>query len=229
MNAIDADANDIDISINDNKYDVLIRDNGHGISCNDMEKLGEWSITSKSPTTTSHGFRGEALASIISISDITIISRHQGHHTAYSKTFVRGNSIGPCKVSTERFLPTCSGTYIVVSNLFFNMSVRKINMNKNVEASNIKKFIEVMSLLYNSINWQLSDNQKRMIKLSAHKSVYDRFSHLYGSEKSNYLVQVVETFGDYTITGLMSPPLPDFCHWNRDYQFFYVNNRHLKR
>ena len=233
MNAIDANASNIDVSLNDNKYDILIRDNGYGISYNDMEQLGQWNMTSKSlpsssSSSSSYGFRGEALASIISICDMTIISRYQGHHTAYSKTFIQGNSNGPCKMSTERFLPSCSGTYIVISNLFFNMSVRKISMNKVTETSNIKKFIEVMALLHNAIHWQLSDNQKRIVNLPAHKSVYDRFSHLYGSDKSNHMVQVLESFGGYTLTGLMSPPLSDMCHWNRDYQFFYVNHRHLK-
>ena len=233
LNAIDANASQIDISLNDKKYDILIKDNGFGISYNDMEQLGQWNVTSKLQpsslsSSSSYGFKGEALASIISICDMTIISRYQGHHTAYSKTFVEGNSTGPCKVSTERFLPSCSGTYIVISNLFFNMSVRKLSMNKITETSNVKKFIEVIALLHNAINWQLSDNQKRIVNLPAHKSVYDRFSHLYGSDKSNHMVQIMESYGGYTLTGLMSPPVSEMCHWNRDFQFFYVNHRHLK-
>ena len=124
-NSIDADAKNIVIEIRDGgKTYIRVSDDGHGILGEDLEIAFERHATSKISViedlnnSTTLGFRGEALASIASISHIEIITKHSSSDVGTQAKLVGGKLID----ITEIGCPI--GTTIIVENLFYNTPVR---------------------------------------------------------------------------------------------------------
>ena len=124
-NSIDAGATQIDVTIIDGGLKrIQVSDNGIGIEKDDIRSAFLPHATSKLQhirdldTLSSLGFRGEALASIASVSEVTLISRTAGDDTASYIYLVGG------KVVDERVDSRAKGTSITVENLFFNTPAR---------------------------------------------------------------------------------------------------------
>ncbi|PKS10618.1 hypothetical protein jhhlp_002373 [Lomentospora prolificans] len=151
-NAIDAKATSVRIQISRNTIDVIeVRDNGDGIDSNDFQALGRRAHTSKLRTfqelprigATSLGFRGEALASINTCSDITVITRTArdpvGHHI---RLITEGGG------AEQRTTSSPVGTTIRIANLFGNLPVRRQTAVKASlkSQSDIRRLLQVYSL-----------------------------------------------------------------------------------
>lgn len=134
-NAIDAQATMIDVLVRDGGLKLLqVTDNGHGIACTDMRLLCERFTTSKLRTfddlagIATYGFRGEALASILHISRLAVVSKVPGALLAYKCHYVNG------KPASARFRPDTdarpqpvagvTGTQITVEDLFYTLPLR---------------------------------------------------------------------------------------------------------
>ena len=124
-NSIDAGATQIDVTIIDGGLKrIQVSDNGIGIEKDDIRSAFLPHATSKLQhirdldTLSSLGFRGEALASIASVSEVTLISRTAGDDAASYIYLVGG------KVVDERVDSRAKGTSITVENLFFNTPAR---------------------------------------------------------------------------------------------------------
>ena len=125
-NSIDADSTKIKLVVKDSgKTLIQVVDNGAGMTKNDMKMSFKTHATSKIKniddvfSITSMGFRGEALASISSISNVEMISKKKG--TDKTNTI----SLGGDKVSTKNTVFSEEGTSVKVRNLFYNVPARR--------------------------------------------------------------------------------------------------------
>ena len=165
-NSIDAGANKIIIEIkNGGKTFIKITDNGCGIAKDDVTISIERHATSKIrqvedlEKTYTMGFRGEALASISSISKLTIISK--------IKEDLIGNKIvsNAGKITEIKQCASQTGTQIIVKDLFYNTPVRyKFLKQDATESKYIKNWVEKVALANPNISFKLiTDNKTTLI------------------------------------------------------------------
>ena len=156
-NSIDAGANNITVEIKNGGISFIkVTDNGKGIAQDDLEIAFERHATSKIRTAddldvvTSMGFRGEALASISSISKLTIISK--------IKEDLIGNKIvsNAGKITEIKQCASQTGTQIIVKDLFYNTPVRyKFLKQDATESKYIKNWVEKVALANPNISFKL--------------------------------------------------------------------------
>ncbi len=231
-NSIDASSTCIDVSI-DARCNIEVTDNGCGIDLVKYQNIiGKWNSTSKDFDEQTYGFKGEALASIIAITEeVEIISKLPHNSNAHSMLFNRGSSVQD--VHDLRVVPmtiSTQGTIVHIRNLFYNLGVRQKNIKISIELNHIKEFMNRVSILHHGITWSLVDlsNNKVAYKLPSKASVSERFRSLHSDSILQRMRMVSVTIDDYTLTGLISPPIISSLHWNKEYQYLYLNNRPIR-
>lgn len=154
-NALDAGSTHIHIEVKEGGRDVLVRDDGSGIEASQLEKALLRHSTSKISKSddlwalSSYGFRGEALASIAAVSDLSLSSRpkHQEHGARVVTQF----GAPPEKYELGHAL----GTEVRVQNLFGNLPARlKFLKSGSAEVSQIRQVIRAMALVTPHIEWR---------------------------------------------------------------------------
>lgn len=151
-NAIDARATSIDVIVSANTLDKIeVRDNGHGIATDDLDALGRHGHTSKLRTfeelrtvgRVSLGFRGEALASAVTLGDVTVTTRTEGEPVA---VHVKLKSTGGTASQSSASHPV--GTTVCVSNFLSKFPVRKQTSLKDAPKtiSKIKDILQSYAL-----------------------------------------------------------------------------------
>lgn len=226
-NSIDAGATRITISIeNGGISKISITDNGHGIEKDDLPLAIMPHATSKisSVEDLNHistlGFRGEALASICSVSQVEIISKTQNQETG-QKIVVHGGDIIH---NTEIASPT--GTHVEVSNLFYNTPVRAKFLRKpKVEEGDITDYVERLILANPNISFKyIIDGQEKYHTTGS--GLFDNIYTIYGKEIANNLIEIDYQSGDYTISGFIGKP--EISKPNRNYQTLLIGERYVK-
>lgn len=156
-NAIDAGATRVAIEVNEGGRQVKIVDDGSGMSATDLPKSIERFATSKIQKAEdlwklkSFGFRGEALASIASVSRLTMISREKNASTGY-RLFSEFGQAKPVEVSGGSF-----GTTVYIQDLFENVPARlKFMKSDAAEVAQIKTVIKAIALAHPSVEFQLT-------------------------------------------------------------------------
>ncbi len=171
-NAIDAGSTNISIHVNKTGLErIVIIDNGCGMDKDDLELCTQLHTTSKTSEkdhmfgTSSLGFRGEALASINEISDMTIESNGYKLHK---------NNITHSNIE--------SGTRIEILNMFANVSARlKFLKSSQVEWFHIKWVLEKFMISECNITWKIFHNEKKLWHLEAGETQVYRIEKLLGS------------------------------------------------
>jgi len=226
-NSIDAGATKIVVEIkNGGKTLVKIVDNGKGISANDIPLSLERHATSKIRRiedlehTYSMGFRGEALASIASISELTMLTR-----TAEEN----GNKIiaeaGEIIEVDEIGLPV--GTTIMVEKLFFNTPVRyKFLKNDATEFRYIKEWVQKTALVNSNIALKLINDGKIVFQTNGNGNIRDIIYLLYGKEIEKNLLEVNYENEGIKVTGVIGNTT--IARDNRKSQILYLNKRNIK-
>jgi DNA mismatch repair protein MutL len=226
LNSLDANSKSIELFIDVPNYYIEIKDKGYGM---DLDLLGKWNITSKSINELTYGYRGESLAAICSLSNLEILSKIKGrdnnNNNTYHKKFNPDGTSNDAIITTQKL--DSPGTLIIVRDLFNNIMVRQKCMKSSIEIANIKDFIYRMSILHYSVSFRVFDIslRKDIILLPIRESVASKFASLYGKDIMDKMESISANIGDYYLTGLISPPLVKHCHYNKSYQFIYVNNR----
>lgn len=190
-NSIDAGATVIDISVADGGIRrISVSDNGGGIAREDMRTAFLPHATSKLKeisdldTVSTLGFRGEALASIASVSEVTAVSRSKGSAVA---TEVRLNA---GKVVYEGDNSRAEGTVITVENLFFNTPARlKFLKKPSTEQAYIRETVEKIALANPALRLTLSD-ENGVIMQNEGGSLIDAIAAVYPSLDAGRLVAV---------------------------------------
>ena len=227
-NSIDAGADKIVIEIkNGGKTLIRISDNGKGISLEDMPIALERHATSKIRKiedlehTYTMGFRGEALASIVSISRLTIVSKTEDMPIGIMLVAEAGDIIGSDEVGSQ------VGTTMTVENLFFNVPVRyKFLKNDATEFRYIKELVQKIALANLDVSIKLINDGKTVFQSSGNGNIKDIVYTLYGKEVKDNLVEVNHQEGDVRITGVVGNTL--MAKDSRKNQIFFLNKRNIK-
>ncbi len=227
-NSIDAGATNILIEIkNGGKSLIKISDNGKGISFDDIPLALERHATSKIrkvedlEKTYTMGFRGEALASISSISKLTIISKTENSEVGIKVTSEAG------KILLAEEIASKTGTIMIVENLFFNVPVRyKFLKNDATEFRYIKELVEKIALANTNISFKLINNNKNIFSSNGNGKIRDIIYNLYGKDIENNLEDVNYEEGNIKITGVVGNTL--IARENRKDQIIFLNKRNIK-
>ena len=226
-NAIDAQANEIKIIIKDGgKTSIQVIDNGIGMSKDDIvlsfkrHATSKLKIQSDLESITTMGFRGEALPSIASVSQVEILSRTHHKNSGYKYII-----IGGIEKSIES-ISTFIGTSITIKNLFFNTPARKKFLKtSNSEYRQITQIIRVFLLSHPSISFKYIHNDKILYDLQS-KELKTRLINIYGQSIENSLIKVNFSNDYLSIDGFVGNL--NLVRKRPSNQFLYVNRRFIK-
>ena len=227
-NAIDANSTRIEIEVkNGGKTFIRVSDNGKGIDYDDIDIAFERHATSKIRSSQdlskvlTMGFRGEALASIASISEVTLSSKKENSNQGYTYT-VKGNKKG--------IIEECqcqNGTNIVVKDLFYNVPVRyKFLKNDNSEFQKIKKVVIRLSLANLNISFKLINEGKLVLKTSGNTKMQDAVYELFSKDIARNLIEVNFSYQNMDIKGVVGNSRIEMLY--RKNEIFFVNNRSVE-
>ena len=227
-NSIDAGATSITVEVkNGGKSFIKITDNGKGITKEDLPLSIERHATSKLKQIEdldkidSFGFRGEALASIASISKMTIISKTSDDLTA-TKMVVEAGDILEISEDTGK-----TGTTIIIENLFFNVPVRyKFLKNDATEFRYIKSMLEKIAISNPGVIIKLINNGKEVLKTSGNGKLEDAIYVLFGKRISQNLVKVNYEEDGIKISGFIGNTT--IAVDSRKDELFFLNKRYIQ-
>jgi DNA mismatch repair protein MutL len=228
-NSIDAQANAIVIQlVQAGKSEIVITDNGTGMTPQNLHKCFLQHATSKInsvhdlETINTFGFRGEALASVAAVSNVTITTRDKTHDTATTIGLAHGAVIFEEKTAHQ------IGTTIKITNLFDQIPARKKFLKTNeTELNAIINIFQSVVLLESNIHFKLYHNNKLLYNCPPTKDHLDRAAQLWGPELAESLIQIPETISeDLVIWGSVTHA--QYHRYNRNQIFVFVNNRWIK-
>lgn len=226
-NSIDAGSTNIKIIIKQfGIEEIRIIDNGSGISNDDIEIAFMRHATSKITTDydlfhiNTLGFRGEALASIASVSKIDIKScagEPQGKHLE-----ILGGEI----VLNEYYAPI-KGTDITVKDLFYNTPARlKYLRNQNTEQGSIINIINKLALANPEISFEVIIDGKIALKTYGDGDKHKLISKIYTVSVAKNMLKFSGENDDYSIDGFISNP--EETRANKNYINIFINGRYIK-
>ena len=227
-NAIDAGANKICIEIkNGGKTFMRVTDNGKGILEEDMPLAFERHATSKIrkiedlEKVYSMGFRGEAVASISSVSKFTMITKTKDDILGH-KMVVQGEH-----VLEREDVGAPQGTTIIVEELFYNTPVRfKFLKQDAAEFRYIKELVQNMALANLNVAFELINDSKTVFRSVGNNSIKDLIYILYGKDLKDNVIDVNYNSGNIEITGVIGNTF--IARDNRKDQIFFLNGRNIK-
>lgn len=229
LNSIDAEATCVGVRMDMEAFKVQVIDNGAGMNAEDMEVVGSRYCTSKCHSVEDldnlsfHGFRGEALASIVSLATLVeISSRTRTSVKTYVKIFKDG--LGRNVFETENSRPS-AGTTVILCNIFFNMPVRRKRMDPVLEGERIRHRVEAISLMHPSVSFTLKNDGTgaMLVQLPKARNTYHRFVQIHGLSRAQNLREINHTLRQFKVTGYIGRE----GHYNNSLQFLYVNDRLL--
>ena len=227
-NSIDAGATKISIEVANECRDLRVADNGSGIHPDDILLAFSKHATSKIQTGEdlfdihTMGFRGEALASIISISRLTCITR--------TKDFEFGTKV-ECQNSEVKQTQTgCAiGTIMEIKDLFYNIPARlKFLKSPKTELSYITEYLQAISLVHPKISFELKFNGKQVFKTTSLDDQRETIKELFSNEVVMNLKPVLRTdkLSGLKISGYVSSP--NYTRSSKKDYYMYVNSRLVK-
>ncbi|KAK9533598.1 hypothetical protein VZT92_008706 [Zoarces viviparus] len=229
LNSIDAEATCVGVRVDMEAFKVQVVDNGAGINAEDMECVGNRYYTSKCSTVEDldnlrwYGFRGEALASVVSLATLVEIStRTRSSVKTHVKIFKDGKGMDVFEAETAR---PSSGTTVVICNFLHNMPVRRKRMDAVLEGERIRHRVEAISLVHPSVSFTLKNDctGAMMVQLPKARNTYHRFAQMHGLGRAQKLGEICCTRGLFEVMGHIGRE----GHYNSSLQFLYVNDRLL--
>ncbi len=229
-NSIDAGSSQITVHIESGgKKLIRVIDNGRGMSEDDALQAFERHATSKIRTVTdifnisSLGFRGEALPSIASVSQLILISKDEESDTASRVEFKGGKLTDFSKTSANK------GTTITVRNLFSNVPARrKFLKSDQVEFKHILNYLHYQSILYPQIHFRFSSDGKEKLNYPAVAEMKARMSTVFGSDfLKRDLIEVSEKGHEIELSGYISGLNEEKVGF-ADYRYLFVNGRYIR-
>jgi DNA mismatch repair protein MutL len=223
-NSIDANSKKIRIEILDGgKKQISITDDGDGIIPEEIEIAFERYATSKINSKNeifsinTLGFRGEALSSIASVSNVKCTSRIRTNNFAQEIEISHGEKIKNIKTSSNY------GTKIIIEEIFKNTPARlKFLASNRAESSKIQNFIHGISQSYTSVSFELLIDGKMKIKTNGDSELFSIIADFY-NVTNNDLIQIKSKNEKLEINGFISKPQKNFG--NRTRMNIFVNNR----
>lgn len=223
-NAIDAGADDVKIIIeNAGRTLIQIIDNGCGMSEEDLPLCFERHATSKINTIDdlfsikTMGFRGEAMASIASVAQVSVKSKRAEDSSGWEFEVHGGQEKPIVPVATQ------NGTSISVRNLFFNVPARRQFLKTDVtELRHILRTVQYAALAFPGISFLVVADGEHVYNLPK-DSLKNRIVSLFGSAYNASLIEFQEETSYLKIYGFASDP--KLAKKSRGEQFLFVNGR----
>jgi len=227
-NSIDAGATEVLIDIEQaGKRLIRITDNGSGMSSEDARTSFLRHATSKITSDVdleairTMGFRGEALSSIASVSQVRLQTTLQA---ASSGTLIEIEAGVVKTVSAAAPLP---GTSLEISHLFYNTPARlKFLKSPATEFSHILTAVSRQAMAHPGIRFRLTHQKKAVLDLPPCASIRERVFQLYGSEVAENVAEFSGGRDQVHVHGLISRP--GYTRADKTYQEFFVNKRSVK-
>ncbi|HWR02274.1 MAG TPA: DNA mismatch repair endonuclease MutL [Chlorobaculum sp.] len=223
-NSIDSGASRITVVVREaGKQLIQIIDNGCGMGSDDallsVERFATSKITGVDDLDAlmTLGFRGEALASISSVSHFELKTRREADQLG---TLVRSDGgvvEAPEPVQCE------AGTMISVRNLFFNVPARRKFLKSNAtEFKHIHETVKALVLAYPEIEWRMINDDDELFHFRT-PDVRERLNHFYGEGFGDSLIEVTEDNDYLSIGGYLGKP--GMMARQKHDQYFYINRR----
>ena len=226
-NSIDAGSTNIKVIIKEfGIQQIRIIDNGSGISNDDLARAFLRHATSKISADydlfhiETLGFRGEALASISSVSKV-VIKSCAGE--AQGKMLVLEGG----KVVSEEYYAPIKGTDLSVENLFYNTPARlKYLRNPHTEQANITNIIHKFALSYPNVAFELHVDGKITFKTYGDGDVHKILSKIYNMGVARNMIEFSGSNDDYKVFGYIS--VPEETRASKNYINIFINGRYIK-
>lgn len=237
-NAIDAGADRISVIVHEGgKALFIVEDNGHGIPKTDLAMALQRHATSKLYADDTgetdlvyiqhFGFRGEALASLASVSDLSLVSFHETYPKHAYEITAQAGAVGEVKPAS-----LTKGTRITVKNLFYPVPARlKFLKSDRSEQSAVIDTVKRIAMAHPQIGFLLRDEEKILLRLNAVTAdLFDgrlkRLADITGDEFALNAMVIDTKREGVTLEGLAS--LPTYHRGNGLQQYLYVNGRSVK-
>lgn len=246
-NAIDAGAMTVNVDARGGgRHLIQVADDGSGIAAAEIETAFLRHATSKLQTSAdlnaihTLGFRGEALAAIAAVSQVTVVSRAVGETAGIRLTLDGG------KIVTREAVGAPQGVVLAVENLFYNVPARlKFLKSVSTEKRLIDEFITRYAMAYPQVRFRLVHDNRITFQTNGSGSIPDVLVSIYGAEMARQLLQIGERpqneerrqdseddlsaaapSSSVTVSGYVGPPS---LHWaNRSHIVLFVNGRWIK-
>lgn len=227
-NSIDANSSSIVIEIKEaGKSYIRISDDGVGIKREDLNLAFERHATSKIYSDEeiydikSLGFRGEALASIASVSNIEIITRTSEDEFGTKAELMNGDIIRNSSIGCP------NGTTIVVKDLFYNTPARhKFLKSNSAETNYISTIVNNIALSHPYISFRYIIDNRNIFTTQGKGDLYSTIYTIYGREVAKNLIEVNNEDGDMKLKGYITNT--SYTRGNRSLQISFVNGRYVK-
>ena len=225
-NSIDAKSTEISIKLIDSGVkEIEVSDNGVGMDPNDAQMAFQRHATSKLKNLDdlfyieSFGFRGEALPSIASVSNVRLKTSDGKRGTIVTLEGGKNMNVTPSDLQV--------GTTITVTDLFYNTPVRlKYLKNLYVELSYTVEYMNKMALSYPNIKFTLINNNKVLLKTDGNGDQLKVIYEIYGADITKKMIPIEGENDDYYIHGYIS--YPEVTKGNRNSITTLVNGRVIK-
>ena len=224
-NALDAEATFIQIKIEEaGRRLIEIADDGSGITKEELPLAMERHATSKLNQASdlfqiqTLGFRGEALASIGSVSHLTITSRSSESESG-ARLLVEAGISKPVEA-----IGTPVGTMVRVENLFYNTPARlKFLKSDPTERRHIDRLVTRYALAYPNVRFHLTQDNRPALKTSGNGERREVLVEMYGADVARQMLEVIYDEPDISVQGYISPT--SLTRSNRREITFFVNGR----
>ncbi len=227
-NAIDSGATSVVAEIKHGGVaSIRVTDNGCGIEKDDLPIALKRHATSKIRSKNdldsimTLGFRGEALAAIASVSELTIISKTKDSDSATMMSAEAGRVIDISEVFAA------DGTTVVVNNLFYNVPARRKFLKKDAtEAMNVAVLVEKVAISRPDISIQLLIDGNEKFKTPGNSNLLDTIYAIFGKEFSSKLIEVDAEADGIRVHGYVGRS--DNVRKNRNLMNVFINGRYVK-
>ena len=227
-NAVDAGADQVTVVIQDaGRTLIQVIDNGCGMSPDQAVLCFERHATSKLQTAEdlhnilTFGFRGEALASIAAVAEVTLKTRREEDEVGCQVDFADSQHLSTQEIATPQ------GANFSVRNLFYNVPARrKFLKSDNVEFKHIVTEFTRVALTRPGVGFTLTHNGKDVCVLRPAKSLKFRIQDVLGANVANDVVDVHTQTSIVEVTGYVGRP--EAARKGLGNQYFFVNGRYFK-
>ncbi|MBI3222746.1 MAG: DNA mismatch repair endonuclease MutL [Nitrosomonadales bacterium] len=226
-NSLDAGATSIDVQLESGGIKLLrVRDNGKGIAKDELKLALMRHATSKIASlddlqkVASMGFRGEALASMAAVAQLTLSSRTAEDTHGWKVEAMDGQLSAPIPASHAQ------GTTVEIRELYFNTPARrKFLKTESTEFAWCEEAFKRIALSRPDVAFSLQHNGRTVWQLPA-QAITERIAAILGAEFGQAAVQVERQAASLSLQGLAA--LPAYSRSNRDAQYFFVNGRFVR-
>ena len=227
-NAVDAGATQVTVILTDaGRTLIQVIDNGCGMTPDEAVLCFERHATSKIATAedlndiTTFGFRGEALASVAAVAEVTLKTRRPEDEVGCKVEFADSVHISTDEISTP------AGSNFAVRNLFYNVPARrKFLKSDNVEFKHVVEEFTRVALTRPETGFSLSHNGREIFSLKPAKSLKYRIQDLLGNNVVSQVVDVSAETSVVRVNGYVGRP--DQARKTLGNQFFFVNGRFFR-